>query len=69
MLITSVFALQIVQSQFKLPLQTVRPECAGTLSNLPMEEPPLAPPRSSISPYFMDNNDPEKFFKGGNLFE
>lgn len=56
---------QLTTSAFKLPLLEVRPECAGVLRNLPMEEPPLTPPNSSPSPYFMDNADPEKYIKTG----
>lgn len=59
--------LQLTTSQFKLPLVEVRPECAGIIRNLPVTEPPLTPPDQSQSPYFMDNEDPEKYLKQGNL--
>lgn len=45
----------------------VRPECAGIIRNLPVTEPPLTPPDQSQSPYFMDNDDPEKYLKQGDL--
>lgn len=61
--------LQLTTSQFKLPLVEVRPECAGIIRNLPVTEPPLTPPDQSQSPYFMDNEDPEKYLKQGNLKE
>lgn len=57
--------LQLTTSQFKLPLLEVRPECAGIVRNLPVDEPPLAPPDHSQSPYFMDNENPEKYLKQG----
>lgn len=57
--------LQLTTSQFKLPLVEVRPECAGIIRNLPVTEPPLTPPDQSQSPYFMDNEDPEKYLKQG----
>lgn len=70
------FLLQLTTSQFKLPLVEVRPECAGIIRNLPVTEPPLTPPDQSQSPYFMDNEDPEKYLKQGekvrfiaNIFE
>ncbi|KAJ3641697.1 hypothetical protein Zmor_028179 [Zophobas morio] len=56
---------ELTSTQFKLPLTDVRPECAGILRNLPQVEAPLTPPRHSPSPYFMDNTDPEKYFKKG----
>lgn len=56
-----------MKSQFKFPLLEVRPECAGMMRSLPVTEAPLAPPRHSNSPYFMDNIDPEKYFKQGFL--
>lgn len=54
-----------MKSEFKLPLLAVRPECAGVLRNLPVDEPPLTPPIRSTSPYFMDNADPEKYLTTG----
>ncbi|KAK9880198.1 hypothetical protein WA026_010070 [Henosepilachna vigintioctopunctata] len=51
---------ELAQSQFQLPLLEVRPECANILRNLPVDEVPISPPRSSQSPYFMDSTDPEK---------
>lgn len=57
----------LAESEFKLPLQDVRPEMAGILRDLPMDEPPLPPPKSGdqLSPYFCDNDDPEKYIKQG----
>ncbi|KAL4714629.1 hypothetical protein ACJJTC_019692 [Scirpophaga incertulas] len=54
-------------AEFKLPLMVVRPECAGILRDVPMEEAKLSPPSHSISPYFMEDTDPEKFIKKGGL--
>ncbi|KAG5899625.1 hypothetical protein JTB14_037283 [Gonioctena quinquepunctata] len=56
---------ELAQSQFKLPLLEVRPECGGLLRNLPVTEAPITPPRHSQSPYFSDNIDPEKYLKSG----
>lgn len=56
---------ELTKSQFKFPLIEVRPECANIMRNLPVTEPPLAPPRVSNSPYFMDNADAEKYLKQG----
>ncbi|CAB3221691.1 unnamed protein product [Arctia plantaginis] len=50
-------------AEFKLPLVTVRPECAGILRDVPMDEPKLSPATHSVSPYFMENADPDKFIK------
>ncbi|VVD03354.1 unnamed protein product [Leptidea sinapis] len=52
-------------AEFKLPLVVVRPECAGILRDLPMDEAKLPPASHSISPYFMENSDPEKYIKKG----
>lgn len=62
------FILQLTKSEFKLPLLQVRPECAGMVRNLPVDEPPLKPPDHSASPYFMDNADPEKYLKKGKYY-
>ncbi|KAH1021891.1 hypothetical protein HUJ04_011375 [Dendroctonus ponderosae] len=56
---------ELTQSEFKLPLLEVRPECGGLLRNVPVTEPPLTPPTNSVSPYFSDNIDPEKYLKSG----
>ncbi|KAB0802592.1 hypothetical protein PPYR_04778 [Photinus pyralis] len=56
---------ELATSEFKLPLLQVRPECAGIVRNLPVEEPPLKPPDHSSSPYFMDNSDPDKYLVKG----
>lgn len=57
----------LAESEFKLPLQDVRPEMVGILRDLPMDEPPLTPPKSGaeLSPYFCDNDSPEKYIKQG----
>lgn len=56
---------QSATAEFKLPLVTVRPECAGILRDVPMDEPKLSPASHSVSPYFMENADPDKFTKKG----
>ncbi|XP_060523617.1 CIMIP2 protein CG18335-like isoform X2 [Cylas formicarius] len=56
---------ELAQSDFKLPLLEVRPECGGLLRHVPVTEPPITPPRYSHSPYFSDNIDPEKYLKSG----
>lgn len=43
----------------------MRPECAGLMRNLPVEEPPLTPPRQQASAYFSDNDSPDKKLKKG----
>ncbi|XP_018576172.1 UPF0605 protein CG18335-like [Anoplophora glabripennis] len=55
----------LTTSQFKLPLLEVRPECSGFLRNLLVPEPCLTPPTHSLSPYFSDNTDTEKYLKSG----
>ncbi|KAH9629549.1 hypothetical protein HF086_014560 [Spodoptera exigua] len=52
-------------AEFKLPLVTVRPECAGILRDVPMDEPKLSPASHSVSPYFLENSHPEKYIKKG----
>jgi hypothetical protein len=59
------FIQQSATAEFKLPLVVVRPECAGILRDLPMEEPKLSPASHSVSPYFMENDHPDKFIKKG----
>ncbi|XP_017780583.1 PREDICTED: UPF0605 protein CG18335 [Nicrophorus vespilloides] len=56
---------ELTTSEFTLPLLEVRPECCGIMRNLPVEEPPITPPTYSHSPYFMENNQPEKYLKQG----
>ncbi|KAF5297480.1 hypothetical protein FQA39_LY12074 [Lamprigera yunnana] len=56
---------QITSSEFKLPLLQVRPECAGMVRNLPVDEPSLRPSNHSSSPFFMDNSDENKYLKTG----
>lgn len=57
--------LQSATAEFKLPLIVVRPECAGILRDVPMDEPKLSPATHSISPFFMENDDAEKYVKKG----
>lgn len=56
---------QLAQSQFKLPLLEVRPECVSILRQLETTESPITPPLQSASPYFSDNGDPDKYLKSG----
>ncbi|CAH1187136.1 unnamed protein product [Phyllotreta striolata] len=56
---------QLGQSVYKLPLMEVRPECAGLLRNIPITEAPITPPSHSASPYFCDNDRPDKYLKAG----
>lgn len=56
---------ELAQSQFKLPLLEVRPECGSVFREIAVEETPITPPRQSESPYFSDNSDPEKYLKSG----
>lgn len=61
-----IIVFQSATAEFKLPLVVVIPECAGILRDVPMDEPKLSPPSHSISPYFMENDNPDKFIKKGN---
>lgn len=56
---------QSATAEFKLPLTTVRPECAGILRDLPVNEAKLSPAWHSTSPYFMENDNPDKYLKKG----
>ena len=56
---------QLTESQFRCPLLAVRPEAVGVLRTLPIPEPPMCPPRTSTSPFFLQNSDPEKYLKLG----
>lgn len=56
---------QSATAEFKLPLVTVRPECAGILRDVPMDEPKLSPASHSVSPFFMENGHPDKYIKKG----
>lgn len=58
---------QSATAEFKLPLVTVRPECAGILRDVPMDEPKLSPATHSVSPYFMENSHPDKYIKKGEI--
>lgn len=65
---TNVFSpLQSATAEFKLPLIAVRPECAGILRDLPVDEAKLGPAAHAVSPYFMDNDDKEKYVKKGEI--
>ncbi|XP_047357647.1 UPF0605 protein CG18335-like [Vespa velutina] len=50
------------ESQFKLPMITVRPDCVGVMRNLPIDEQYEVPRDHAPSPYFMDNANPKKYF-------
>ncbi|KAK2574990.1 hypothetical protein KPH14_008748 [Odynerus spinipes] len=52
----------LIESQFKLPMLTVRPDCAGVTRNLPVDEQCEVPRDHAPSPYFMDNANPKKYF-------
>lgn len=56
---------ELAQSQFKLPLLEVRPECGAVIRDLAVTESPVTPPRQAESPYFSDPSDPEKYLKSG----
>lgn len=58
---------QSATAEFKLPLVIVRPECAGILRDIPMDEPKLSPASHSVSPYFMEDSNPDKFIKKGEI--
>lgn len=60
-------SLQSATAEFKLPLIAVRPECAGILRDLPVDEAKLGPAAHAVSPYFMDNDDMEKYVKKGEI--
>ncbi|KAK3920350.1 UPF0605 protein, partial [Frankliniella fusca] len=49
-------------NQWKMPLYMVRPEMAGVIRHVCAPEAAVPPTRSALSPYFMDPNDPEKYF-------
>ncbi|KAI4492147.1 hypothetical protein M0802_010044 [Mischocyttarus mexicanus] len=52
----------LIESQFKLPMITVRPDCVGVMRNLPVDEQYEVPRDHAPSPYFMDNANPKKYF-------
>lgn len=56
---------ELTQTQFKLPLLEVQPECGARYREMLVTEAPLTPPKQSESPYFSDNSDPEKYLKSG----
>ncbi|KAE8742515.1 hypothetical protein FOCC_FOCC011925, partial [Frankliniella occidentalis] len=49
-------------NQWKMPLYMVRPEMSGVIRKVCAPEAAVPPARSAVSPYFMDPNDPEKYF-------
>ncbi|XP_014608476.1 PREDICTED: UPF0605 protein CG18335-like [Polistes canadensis] len=55
----------LIESQFKLPMITVRPDCVGVMRNLPVDEQYEVPRDHAPSPYFMDNANPTKYFISG----
>lgn len=56
---------ELAQSQFKLPLLEVRPECGSALRGITVTEAPITSPKQSETPYFSDNSDPNKYLKSG----
>lgn len=52
----------LIESEFKLPMLSVRPDCVGVMRNLFLDEQHEAPRDHAPSPYFMDNANPKKFF-------
>ncbi|XP_046740204.1 UPF0605 protein CG18335-like [Diprion similis] len=55
----------LLESQFKLPMLSVRPDCVGVMRNLPVDEQCERPRDHAPSPYFMNNDNPGKFFVNG----
>lgn len=55
----------MLESQFKLPMLSVRPDCVGVMRNLPIDEQCERPRDHAPSPYFMDNANPKKYFVNG----
>ncbi|XP_012270479.1 UPF0605 protein CG18335 [Orussus abietinus] len=55
----------LLESKFKLPMLTVRPDCVGVMRNLPVDEQCERPRDHAPSPYFMENTNPNKFFISG----
>ncbi|XP_034234707.1 UPF0605 protein CG18335-like [Thrips palmi] len=49
-------------NQWKMPLYMVRPEMTGVIRHVCAPEAAVPPARNTISPYFADPNDPEKYF-------
>lgn len=58
-----IFLIQLIRSQFKLPMLSVRPDCVGVMRDLFIDEQHEVPREHSPSPYFMDNANPQKYFK------
>lgn len=54
--------MQLIKSQFKLPMLSVRPDCVGVMRNLFLDEQYEKPRDHAPSPYFMDNANPKKYF-------
>ncbi|XP_015599184.1 UPF0605 protein CG18335 [Cephus cinctus] len=55
----------LLESQFRLPMLSVRPDCVGVMRNLPLDEQHETPRDHAPSPYFMDNVNPKKYFVSG----
>ncbi|CAD6216314.1 GSCOCG00004466001-RA-CDS [Cotesia congregata] len=56
---------QLLRSEYKMPLVTVRPDYAMMMRNLPVDEAYQVPRDHSPSPFFMENSDPDKYFVSG----
>lgn len=54
-----------MKNEFKLPMHIVRPDCAGLLKSLPVDEQYETPRDHASSPYFMDNVNSKKYFMSG----
>lgn len=60
---------KLTSNDYTLPLVAVRPEVQNMLREVGPDKIPPAPPLpydSHSLPHFMDNNNPEKYFKLGN---
>ncbi|GLV41107.1 uncharacterized protein CBL_04631 [Carabus blaptoides fortunei] len=55
----------LAESEFKLPLMAVRPECAAILRNIVVDEPPMSYPPNTSSQFLLDNENSEKTIKQG----
>ncbi|KAL0276226.1 UNVERIFIED_CONTAM: hypothetical protein PYX00_003835 [Menopon gallinae] len=55
----------LLKTDYKMPLTAVRPEQVGIIRDRTVVEQVIEPPIQSQSPYFMDNNNPNKRIKKG----
>lgn len=61
----------LLGNDYKLPLSAVRPDCQGIIREIPQNQlvsPPVLPYTNHSPPHFMDNDDPEKYIKLGEIF-